>query len=222
MRAIPFIIAGLAVGLGFKAGLFNIGAEGQLYAGAIAVAALGAFASPGLSGLILLPGVIFFGILGGFLWGAVPGALKAYTGAHEVITTIMLNFIAILIVDWLIKSVDPVILGDVNSSVPKTPVILPAAMLPTMDRITSPVALLLMMAAVALVAFLLNYLPERRENPRAARRSGLIWAVIMSLLQLFLVLIAVGDQSKLHFGFLADDRGGLVDGLVLDPHDPWF
>ncbi|MDE2950923.1 MAG: ABC transporter permease [Chloroflexota bacterium] len=201
VRAIPFIIAGLAVGLGFKAGLFNIGAEGQLYAGAIAVAALGAFASPDISGLILLPGVIFFGILGGFLWGAVPGALKAYTGAHEVITTIMLNFIAILIVDWLIKSVDPLILGDVNSSVPKTPVILPAAMLPTMDTITSPLTLLLMMAAVALVAFLLNYLPERRENPRAARRRGLIWAVIMSGLQLFLVLIAVGDQSKLHFGF---------------------
>ena len=201
VRAIPFIIAGLAVGLGFKAGLFNIGAEGQLYAGAIAVAALGAFASPNISGLILLPGVIFFGILGGFLWGAVPGALKAYTGAHEVITTIMLNFIAILIVDWLIKSVDPLILGDVNSSVPKTPVILPAAMLPTMDTITSPLALVIMMAAVALVAFLLNYLPERRENPRAARRSGLIWAVVMSALQLFLVLIAVGDQSKLHFGF---------------------
>jgi len=201
VRAIPFIIAGLAVGLGFKAGLFNIGAEGQLYAGAIAVAALGAFASPDISGLILLPAVILFGILGGFLWGAVPGALKAYTGAHEVITTIMLNFIAILIVDWLIKSVDPLILGDVNSSVPKTPVILPAAMLPTMDTITSPLALVIMMAAVALVAFLLNYLPERRENPRAAMRSGLVWAVIMSLLQLFLVLIAVGDQSKLHFGF---------------------
>ncbi len=201
VRAIPFIIAGLAVGLGFKAGLFNIGAEGQLYAGAIAVAALGAFASPDISGLLLLPGVIFFGILGGFLWGAVPGALKAYTGAHEVITTIMLNFIAILIVDWLIKSVNPLILGDVNSSVPKTPVILPAAMLPTMDTITSPLALLIMMAAVALVAFLLNYLPERRENPQAAMRRGFIWALIMSLLQLFLVLIAVGDQSKLHFGF---------------------
>ena len=201
VRAIPFIIAGLAVGLGFKAGLFNIGAEGQLYAGAIAVAALGAFASPDIPGLILLPAVILFGILGGFLWGAVPGALKAYTGAHEVITTIMLNFIAILIVDWLIKSVDPVILGDVNSSVPKTPVILPAAMLPTMDTITSPLALLIMMAAVALVAFLLNYLPERHENPQAAKRSGIIWAVIMSVLQLFLVLIAVGDQSKLHFGF---------------------
>ena len=201
VRAIPFIIAGLAVGLGFKAGLFNIGAEGQLYAGAIAVAALGAFSPPASSPLFLLPAVIFFGILGGFLWGALPGALKAYTGAHEVITTIMLNFIAILIVDWLIKSVDPVILGDVNASVPKTPVILPAAMLPTMDAIRSPLALLLLMAAVGAVAFLLNYLPARRDNPRAARRNGLIWAGIMSALQLFLVLIAVGDQSKLHFGF---------------------
>ena len=201
VRAIPFIIAGLAVGLGFKAGLFNIGAEGQLYAGAIAVAALGAFSPPETSPLVLLPAVIFFGILGGFLWGALPGALKAYTGAHEVITTIMLNFIAILIVDWLIKSVDPLILGDVNASVPKTPVILPAAMLPTMDTISSPLALILMMAAVAVVAFLLNYLPSRHENPEAALRSGIIWAVIMSALQLFLVLIAVGDQSKLHFGF---------------------
>ena len=201
VRAIPFIIAGLAVGLGFKAGLFNIGAEGQLYAGAIAVAAVGAFAAPETSPLVLLPAVILFGILGGFLWGALPGALKAYTGAHEVITTIMLNFIAILIVDWLIKSVDPVILGDVNASVPKTPVILPAAMLPTMDSITTPLALILMMAAVAVVAFLLNYLPGRRDNPQAARRSGLIWAAVMSVLQLFLVLIAVGDQSKLHFGF---------------------
>ena len=201
VRAIPFIIAGLAVGLGFKAGLFNIGAEGQLYAGAIAVAALGAFAPPASSPLFLLPAVIFFGILGGFLWGAIPGALKAFTGAHEVITTIMLNFIAILFVDWLIKSVDPVILGDVNASVPKTPVILPAAMLPTMDTIRTPLALILMMAAVAVVAFLLNYLPARRDNPRAAMRGGLIWAAVMSALQLFLVLIAVGDQSKLHFGF---------------------
>lgn len=201
VRAIPFIIAGLAVGLGFKAGLFNIGAEGQLYAGAIAVAALGAFAPAESSPLVLLPAVIFFGILGGFLWGALPGALKAFTGAHEVITTIMLNFIAILLVDWLIKSVDPVILGDVKASVPKTPVILPAAMLPTLDTITTPLALLVMMAAIALVAFLLNYLPARRDNRRAALRAGLVWAGVMSFLQLFLVLIAVGDQSKLHFGF---------------------
>ncbi len=201
VRAIPFIIAGLAVGLGFKAGLFNIGAEGQLYAGAIAVAALGAFSPAGTSPLVLLPSVLLFGLLGGFLWGALPGALKAFTGAHEVITTIMLNFIAILIVDWLIKSVDPIILGDVKSSVPKTPKILTAAMLPTLDSVASPLLLLLLMAAAALVAFLLNYLPARREAPQLALRRGLIWAAVMAGLQLFLTLIAVGDSTKLHFGF---------------------
>ena len=201
VRAIPFIIAGLAVGLGFKAGLFNIGAEGQLYAGAIAVAALGAFAPPETSGFILLPSVILFGILGGFLWGGLPGALKAYTGAHEVITTIMLNFIAILMVDWLIKSVDPVILGDVTASVPKTPQILPTAMLPTIDVISSPLGLSLATAAVAVIAFCINYWPARRDNPQTALRRGIIWAFMMALVQLFLVLIAVGDQSKLHFGF---------------------
>ena len=201
VRAIPFIIAGLAVGLGFKAGLFNIGAEGQLYAGAIAVAALGAFASPDIPGFILLPSVILFGIIAGFLWGALPGMLKAYTGAHEVITTIMLNFIAILLVDWLIKSIDPVILGDITASVPKTPQILPAAMLPTIDHIRSPLELILATAAIAVIAFAINYLPARRDHPQTALRRGIIWAAIMSLVQLFLVLIAVGDQSKLHFGF---------------------
>ena len=201
VRAIPFIIAGLAVGLGFKAGLFNIGAEGQLYAGAIAVAALGAFSPPATPGFILLPSVILCGILGGFLWGALPGALKAYTGAHEVITTIMLNFIAILLVDWLINSVEPFILGDVTASGPRTPTILPAAMLPTIDVIRSPLGLALSTTAVAVIAFCINYGPARRDNPQAALRRGLIWACMMALTQLFLALIAVGDQSKLHVGF---------------------
>jgi simple sugar transport system permease protein len=201
VRAIPFIIAGLAVGLGFKAGLFNIGAEGQLYAGAIAVAAIGAFSSADIPGLVLLPVVVLVGILGGFLWGAIPGALKAFTGAHEVITTIMLNFIAILLVDWLIKSVDPVILGDVESSVPKTPEIIPSAMIPTMDAVNTPLMLVIVIAVIALIAFLINYLPARRDNPQAALRSGIIWAIVMGVVQLVLVLIAVGDQTKLHFGF---------------------
>lgn len=201
VRAIPFIIAGLAVGLGFKAGLFNIGAEGQLYAGAIAVAAIGSFAAPTFPALLLVPLVICAGTLGGFLWGSVPGALKAFTGAHEVITTIMLNFIAILIVDWLVKSVDPILLMDTESSVPKTPEIIPAAMLPTLDTINTPVLLIFAIAVVAVIAFLLNYLPARRDNPQAALRSGIIWAVVMSVVQVILVLIAVGDQSKLHLGF---------------------
>lgn len=201
VRAIPFIIAGLAVGLGFKAGLFNIGAEGQLYAGAIAVAAIGAFASPNIPGLILLPIVILAGIIAGFLWGAVPGMLKAYSGAHEVITTIMLNFISILIVDWLVKSTDPVLLADTESSVPKTPEILQTAMLPTLDSFNTPILLIISIIVIAAIAFLINYVPQRRDNPKVALRSGIIWAVIMSVVQVVLVLIAVGDQSKLHLGF---------------------
>src|SRR5690606_20286854 len=80
VRAIPFIIAGLAVALGFKAGLFNIGAEGQLYAGAIIGVWVGfspLFAE--MAWYIHVPLVIVAGIFGGFLWGAIPGALKAFT-----------------------------------------------------------------------------------------------------------------------------------------------
>ena len=94
VRSIPFVIAGLAVALGFKAGLFNIGAEGQLYAGAMVAVFIGYVpALAGAAALLHLPLVLLGGLLGGFLWGALPGALRAYTGAHEVITTIMLNFV---------------------------------------------------------------------------------------------------------------------------------
>ena len=123
-RAIPFVIAGLAVALGFKAGLFNIGAEGQLYAGATLAAAVGFgtfFVDLGLPSLIHILLVLIAGILGGAFWGFIPGVLKAYTGAHEVITTIMLNFVAIRLVDWLIKSTEPVIFLDEAATAPRTP-----------------------------------------------------------------------------------------------------
>ncbi len=124
VRSIPFIIAGLAVALGFKAGLFNIGAEGQLYAGGIFAVWVGfspIFANLPL--IIHLPLALVVGIIGGALWGAIPGALKAFTGAHEVIVTIMLNYVAVLLVDWLIKSTNPVILLDPTASTPRTPFI---------------------------------------------------------------------------------------------------
>ena len=105
VRSIPFVIAGLAVALGFKAGLFNIGAEGQLYAGSVFAVYVGySIYFQQLPTAIHVPLVVLVGILGGLLYGAIPGALKAYTGAHEVITTIMLNFIAIRLVDWLVKT----------------------------------------------------------------------------------------------------------------------
>ncbi len=103
----PYIFAGLAVALGFKGGLFNIGAEGQLAFGAV-VAALIGYALPGwlhtsIPPYIHIPLAVGLGVLAGAVWGAIPGALKAYTGGHEVINTIMMNYIALNITSFLLN-----------------------------------------------------------------------------------------------------------------------
>ena len=99
--ATPLILGGMAVGLGFKAGLFNIGAQGQFLMGALGSAAVGAWLA-GAPGLVAVPIAILSGALLGAAWGFIPGALKAWTGAHEVVTTIMLNFIAGAIIGYLV------------------------------------------------------------------------------------------------------------------------
>src|SRR5687767_5473426 len=98
-HATPLIFTGLAVLVGFRCGLFNIGAEGQLYIAAFATAWVGiTFATR--SAWILVPLCFLGAILAGALWGAIPGVLKAYFGSHEVINTIMLNFIAVALVSY--------------------------------------------------------------------------------------------------------------------------
>jgi general nucleoside transport system permease protein len=99
----PLIFVGLSVAVGFRAGLFNIGAEGQMNVGAIVASAAG-FSFTWLPGPIHLVVMILAGFAGGALWGAIPGVLKAKTGAHEVITTIMLNFIAISLGLYLLST----------------------------------------------------------------------------------------------------------------------
>jgi ABC-type uncharacterized transport system permease subunit len=101
VRATPYVFTGLAVALAFKCGLFNIGAEGQLALGALCAAWVGYALH--LPGILHVPLAILAGIAGGFIWGAVPGILKARTGAHEVITTIMMNYLALQIVAVLLS-----------------------------------------------------------------------------------------------------------------------
>lgn len=91
-RATPFIFAGLAVAIGFKAGLFNIGVEGQYAIGALVAAVVGAKVSAPTA--IHVPLVILAGMAGGLAWALVPALLKVYRGAHEVISTIMMNYVA--------------------------------------------------------------------------------------------------------------------------------
>ena len=97
----PLILTGLSVAVAFKAGLFNIGASGQFIMGTVFSVAVGVnFA--GLPPILHLPLALGAGFLGGVLWGAIPGLLKVFTGAHEVIVTIMLNYIASLFAAWTV------------------------------------------------------------------------------------------------------------------------
>lgn len=98
----PYIFVSLGVALGFRAGVFNIGAEGQIFMGAIAATFVG-YSLHGLPMIIHLPLALLAGALGGAFWGFIPGWLKAKTGGHEVINTIMMNYIAFRLSDWLLN-----------------------------------------------------------------------------------------------------------------------
>jgi general nucleoside transport system permease protein len=105
-QAVPLVFTGLAVAFAYNAGLFNIGAEGQLYMGAITATLVGVtFASA--PAFMLLPLILISSVLAGMVWGAIVGVLKAYRGAHEVISTIMLNWIAIYGTTALVTSPGP-------------------------------------------------------------------------------------------------------------------
>jgi ABC-type uncharacterized transport system permease subunit len=101
VQSVPYIFAGLAVALGFRAGLFNIGAEGQIGIGWLAAVIVG-YSFAGLPAFVHLPLAILAGAAAAGLWAAIAGLLKARTGAHEVITTIMLNYITFRLSEWLL------------------------------------------------------------------------------------------------------------------------
>ncbi len=125
-KATTLILTGLAVAFAFKAGMFNIGAEGQLIVGAFTTAWTG-FTFITMPAVVLLPLSILAGFLGGALWGGIAGYLKARFGSHEVINTIMLNFIAAALVSYLVNDV-----FNVQATV-HTPEIAPAARIARLD-----------------------------------------------------------------------------------------
>ncbi|HQP08265.1 MAG TPA: ABC transporter permease [Anaerolineaceae bacterium] len=176
VQTTPYIFGGLAVALGFRAGMFNIGVEGQLFMGAVTGAWAG-YAITGLPAVIHIPLAMLFGAMGGALWGFVPGFLKAKTGAHEVIVTIMMNYTAFRLVDWLLKFP----MKDPNEYTPKTPWIQPSAELPRFFE--APVRFhlgffiaLLMAVLVYLLLFKTTWGLEMRmvgSNSNAARYAGI-------------------------------------------------
>jgi general nucleoside transport system permease protein len=153
-KSTPLVFTGLAVALGFRSGLFNIGAEGQLYLGGFAAALVAIWASAWPSPLPLVAALAGAAFAGG-LWGAIPGVLKARFGAHEVINTIMLNFIAFALVAFFGRRV-------FEPATVRTAEIPAAAVLPRLDTwfpalrgAPANLAILLALAAAAVVFVLL-------------------------------------------------------------------
>lgn len=131
LRATPLMFTGLAVAYGFRAGLFNIGAEGQLFMGGLAAASLGVFLV-GQPWAIVVPTLIVASALAGAAWAFIPALLKARIGAHEVITTMMFTYIGRYIVSWLV--VGP--LKD-EGMIPQTVALSPEAQLPRIQSLFS-------------------------------------------------------------------------------------
>ncbi len=175
VTSIPYILAGLAVALGFRAGLFNIGAEGQLVIGGLATAFVG-YAVTGLPPLVHVFLALGAGALAAGVWGAVPGYLKARVGAHEVINTIMFNYIAFKLSEWLLNGPMEYVEGTA-----RTREIAPSAQLPRF--LPHPIRLnwgfFIAIAAAVFVWWLLWKTVwgfEMRTvgaNPDAARYSGM-------------------------------------------------
>ncbi len=148
----PLLFCGLAVALGLRAGLFNIGAQGQMTFGALAAAMVGVRA--GMPSAVQIPLAVAAGAAAGAVWGAVPGLLKARRGVHEVISTIMLNFVALDIANYLINRN----LKDPNSQNPQTVQIVHSAFLtPLVPHTDLTAGLFLALLSALAVALLMRY-----------------------------------------------------------------
>lgn len=185
----PLILAGLAVGVGFKAGLFNIGGTGQVLMGGFFAALAGA-AVASLPAPIAVTIAVLAGAIGGAIYGFIPGALKAYTGAHEVVSTIMLNSLAAFVIVGLVNDVFQI----AGPSFARTADIGNAAM-PILFGRNGHLGIVIALAVVPITYFLLYKTTLGFEirttgaNPSAARYAGMsprrLIILTMSLCGLF-------------------------------------
>ncbi|HRY23033.1 MAG TPA: ABC transporter permease [Geminicoccaceae bacterium] len=210
-RAAPLILTGLAAAIAFRARLWNIGAEGQLYLGALAAVAVGTGFVP-VPGFLLLPLVVVAGALAGALWMLGPAWLRLRFGVDEVVTTLLSNFIVLLFVGMMLEGPlqDPMSLGW-----PQSAPILDEASLPKLvERTRLHFGLVL-----ALAAAILTWLGIQRTrfgfelravgaNPDAARFAGIAERRVMLKVALFSGAMAglagVGEVAGLK-GYLTQD-----------------
>ncbi|SED20285.1 ABC transporter permease [Rhodobacter sp. 24-YEA-8] len=166
-RTAPLILTGLAAAVAFRARLWNIGAEGQLYLGAIAVAAASAYLFGGLPGVVQIPLLFITGALAGMILLLIPLWLRLRFQVDEVVTTLLLNFVAVLFVSMLIDTVlkDPLAFGW-----PQSVPVAPEAELP---RIIPRSRLHIGLLVAVVLAFIVHFLQSRTAFGLQSRAAGL-------------------------------------------------
>jgi ABC-type uncharacterized transport system permease subunit len=172
----PLLLGGLAVAVGFRCGLFNMGVEGQIVLGGLLPAYLGYAVS--LPWYLHLPLGLLSGAFVGAVWGAIPGYLKARYRIHEVITTIMLNYIAFAIGSYMVSVGGP--MKEVGESLPASPKILETARLPRLlagTRLTAGIFIALAVAVLVWIFLFKTRLGFKLRavglNPDAAEYAGI-------------------------------------------------
>lgn len=179
VRAAPLLLVGTGITVAFRSRVINIGGEGQIVIGALLATAL-ALAIPSTPRPILLPLVLVAAMVGGGIWGAIPGFLKAYASVNEILSTIMLNLVAVQIMNYLLRGpmIDP---NEVSGSrIPQTERLTDNAALPTLLPGTRLHLGVLIAVVAAVIAWILLWktplgfrLRAVGHNPDAARASGI-------------------------------------------------
>ncbi|NIL81970.1 ABC transporter permease [Rhodococcoides kroppenstedtii] len=232
--ATPLIAAGLGVALAFRVGMFNIGGRGQMLIAAACAGYVGF--TYDLPPVVHLIAAIAAGVVGGALWGGIAGLLRARTGAHEVIVTIMLNYVAFYLISYLLRT--PGALQAPGSNNPKTPAMADTAVLPSLFG--TRYSLHWGFVLVVLVTAAVWWLMERSavgyrfrvvgENAAAARVAGIrvertyVWAMVLSgaLVGLAGVAQVLGTVTT---GFTADIDAGIgfdaITVALLGRSRPW-
>lgn len=179
VKATPLLLVGAGITIAFRTSVVNIGGEGQIVAGAL-LSTLLALTIPGVPAPLLVPLVLVTGALGGGVWGAIPGALKAYAGVNEILSTIMLNLVAVQFMNYMLRG--PMIdSSELNTTrIPQTERLSDNAALPTLidgTRLHLGVIVAILAAVAAWILLWRTPLGFRLRavghNPEAARAAGI-------------------------------------------------
>jgi ABC-type uncharacterized transport system permease subunit len=179
VKAVPLLLVGLGICISFRGNVINIGGEGQMIVGAISGTLVG-LVLPAWPGWVVVPLALLAGFLGGALWGAIPGGLKAYFGVNEILSTVMMNAIAVQIMNYLLRGpmIDPA-QAELASKIPQTARLAEAFRLPRLvpTRLHLGAAIAVALAILVYILLWRTTLGYRiravGHNPDASRYGGI-------------------------------------------------